>query len=150
MSNREARLALPAVLLAICSCQGPAGSTSGVSDPLQEFKAAAANGPEAKNWLKSNRHTAALASNRFGSTDEALEFVEQLYSAGAVKVVVLPSSIIAEPDLDGDYADALIVVLPDESSAMARVLAIGNAEAARDGMELGPETKQGLMFLWWD
>jgi len=41
------------------------------------------DGPEALQWLRTNGHEAALASNRFRSTTEALLFVEQLYSAGA-------------------------------------------------------------------
>src|SRR5688500_2115596 len=35
------------------------------------------DGPEALGWLRANGHEAALASNRFSSTADALAFVEQ-------------------------------------------------------------------------
>jgi len=40
------------------------------------------SGPEAKHWLETNRQAAPLASNRFTSTRDALEFVTALYAAG--------------------------------------------------------------------
>ncbi|MCF7984681.1 MAG: hypothetical protein K9L70_09785 [Thiohalocapsa sp.] len=81
---------------------------------------------------------------------QALAIVEQLYNAGATKVVVPPDSIQPVPDVDGEYADALIVVLPEDSAAKNRLIEIGNSESERDEMELGPETRHGLIFLWWD
>lgn len=116
----------------------------------QELLLALKNGPEAREWLRNNRHPAALASNRFASTAEALNFVESLYQEGAVQVVVSPQAIRAEPEAHGSYADALVIKLPDDAPAKEKVIAIGKKEAAREGMELGPEADQGLLFLWWD
>lgn len=46
-----------------------------------------ANGLDARDWLIRNSHPYALASNRFETTDDALEFVEELYRAGALAVL---------------------------------------------------------------
>ncbi len=46
------------------------------------------DGPEALNWLKNNRNESALASNRFGPTENAVRFVQGLYNAGALRVVI--------------------------------------------------------------
>lgn len=115
----------------------------------QELALALKNGPEARAWLEGNQHPAALASNRFASTPEALRFVEGLYSEGAKRVVISPLAIRPEP-AGGEYADALVIKLPNEGTAKEKVLAIGRREAAREGMELGVESEQGLLFLWWD
>jgi len=116
----------------------------------QELSLALKNGPEARAWLQGNKHPAALASNRFASTAEALSFVEVLYQDGAERVVISPLAIRPEPGAGGEYADALVVKLPTEDGAKEKVLQIGRREAAREGLELGDETQEGLMFLWWD
>ena len=116
----------------------------------QELLLALKNGPEARGWLQGNKHPAALASNRFASTAEALNFVQDLYQNGAERVVVSPPAIRPEPAAGGEYADALVIKLPNDAAAKEKVIAIGQKEAARDGLELGSETNDGLMFLWWD
>lgn len=40
---------------------------------------------EAQDWLQNNPNKYALAGNRFGTTEKVLKFVEQLYTAGALK-----------------------------------------------------------------
>jgi hypothetical protein len=45
-------------------------------------------GPEALEWLRKNKNISALASNRFGPTEEAVKFVEELYALGAEKVII--------------------------------------------------------------
>lgn len=116
----------------------------------QELSLALKNGPEARAWLQGNQHQAALASNRFASTLEALNFVEALYQSGAERVVVSPVAIRPEPGAGGRYADALVIQLPKDAAAKQKVIAIGEREASRQGMSLGDEVQQGLMFLWWD
>lgn len=69
---------------------------------------------EAREWLQARRSPSALAANRFGSTENALTFVEQLYAAGASCVIV--DHIMTRPHEQGEpYADELIVVLPDDA-----------------------------------
>ncbi|MEQ9536614.1 MAG: hypothetical protein RIU46_07720 [Deltaproteobacteria bacterium] len=117
---------------------------------LEYFEKALREGPEAREWLRSNQHPGALASNRFENTEDALKFVDDLYAAGAVRVAVPPDSIRPEPDLGGDYADALVVELPAGLSGRIQLVGIGAAEAARQGMGPDSEWLHGLMYLWWD
>ena len=140
------------LVLALLAYVGLRMASSGDVDPvfLQEYETALENGPEARRWLGENKHPFGFASNRFRSTHLALQFVEALYDAGAEKVVVRQKSIRPEPEHGGDYADALIVRLPAAPEARERVLDIARQEARRDGIELGPETQHGVLFLWWD
>ena len=66
--------------------------------------------PEVRQWLRDNESESALASNRFGFSSEAIRFVDELYRAGAVRVVVPEEAI--EDDGVEVYADSLVVVLP--------------------------------------
>lgn len=43
---------------------------------------------EALEWLTNNKNPSALAGNRFGEIATAIEFVKELYEAGAVSVGV--------------------------------------------------------------
>src|SRR5882762_3938180 len=87
------------------------------------------SGPEAWKWLRTNQNPSALASNRFGSTQDALEFVDKLYAVGAKRVMVPKDSIQDDKQTiereGGPYADALIVELDPEtdSSELIRVCA---------------------------
>ena len=72
------------------------------------------DGPEALEWLRANGHVAALASNRFSSTADAISFVEQLYAAGARRVFVPADTIVdddEERDLGGAYSDSIVIEL---------------------------------------
>jgi hypothetical protein len=76
-----------------------------------------AQGPEARSWLRKSQNESALASNRFGETRDALQFVEQLYRAGAKRVAV-PMAAIQTDDTE-TYADSLVVTLPARASLPA-------------------------------
>ena len=43
---------------------------------------------EARSWLRINPNPSALATNRFGTTERALAFVDGLYARGATEVLV--------------------------------------------------------------
>ena len=104
---------------------------------------------EARKWL-ARKTPSALAGNRFGTLEAAREFVEELYAAGAVKVVVPGEAI--EPD-DGNgyaYADQLRVLLPKDPEGRRRVLNIVNREARREGFDEVSDTGQKEEILWWD
>src|SRR5688572_5595374 len=66
--------------------------------------------PEALGWLRQTDIETGLAGNRFDSAEEAAQFIETLYAAGAVKVVITTESIQAESPTE-QYADAIRVVL---------------------------------------
>lgn len=103
-------------------------------------------------WLEANKNPYALASNRFGSTANAREFVNKLHRLGAVQVY------IADPNDDeltvkqegGPYADSLIVSLPTEQTARAALFTVFAAEARREGFSAERDVGQDLFLLWWD
>ena len=106
----------------------------------------------ALDWLRSNKNKSALATNRFGPTSAAIEFVEQLFSAGATQVFVVarfiePERIAAE---GGPYADELIVQLPDNPEQRAALFRIIAKETESEGFDPPQDTGQGTETLWWD
>lgn len=114
------------------------------------------DGPEALQWLRSNGHEAALASNRFSSTAEAIAFVEQLYAAGAHRVFV-PADTIRddeeERELGGAYSDSLVIEFAS-SQVPERLLSSYCDEATLEGYDLRHEPPPVIdgryLFLWWD
>jgi hypothetical protein len=113
------------------------------------------DGPEALRWLKDNRNESALASNRFGPTENAVRFVQSLYNAGALRVVVPRANITDDEDTlkweGGPYADAVVVELPKDSTRREKVWSICAREIRREGFD--PEDgadDEGKVFLWWD
>jgi hypothetical protein len=115
------------------------------------------DGPEALQWLRENRHEAALASNRFQTTSEAVRFVERLYEVGAVRVWVPQDSIIADDEelieLGGPYSDTLFMELP-EGGASDELEGIYRNEATIEGVDLRREPLPMIdgryLVLWWD
>jgi hypothetical protein len=111
-------------------------------------------GPEAADWLRTNDHPAALASNRFMETAEALVFVEALYTAGAHRVFV-PSDTIRDErdDSGGDYSDTLIIEIA-AAGVSAELAALYRAEAEAEGFpvdgEALPLINDRFLLLWWD
>ena len=70
-------------------------------------------GPEARAWLVANHHPHPFATNRFGTRERALQFVEQLYEAGATFVSI--DGVLMLPNHNwAPYADTLIVDLPED------------------------------------
>lgn len=112
--------------------------------------------PEARKWLASNGNKYALAGNRFASTEDAISFVEHLYSLGAVKVTIPKSSIYSSEkrlrEEGGPYADALVVSLPKIQSERESLFKVANQEASNQGMTFNPEqdVKNNKLLLWWD
>jgi hypothetical protein len=102
---------------------------------------------EARKWL-SRHHESELAVNRFGTAEEALAFVDELYAAGAVDVRIPGETI--ERDDDYDHSDTLRVKLPRDAETRRRVLDIANREAQREGFDEFSDTGQKEITLWWD
>jgi len=106
-------------------------------------------GPEARIWLHSSDNESALASNRFLETRNALRFVQELYEAGADRVIV-PRPSIAD-DGEEKYADSLVVFLPTTDAARReRVWKLCAQELKREGGEAGEIPADGHVMLWWD
>jgi hypothetical protein len=111
-------------------------------------------GPEALQWLRTapNGDDNAFASNRFQGTENAIRFVESLYAAGAVRVIVNQDNIVDEGGGDF-YADALVVLLPEDPAARARVVKICKQESDREEGEVSDDADWetgDCVFLWWD
>lgn len=112
------------------------------------------SGPEAWKWLRTNQNRSALASNRFSSTEEALEFVDKLYAMGAKRVLVPKDSIQNDSGTikcrGGQYADALIVELdPEADSSELMNLCAEEGEGANERFPGEPIDGKWL-YLWWD
>jgi hypothetical protein len=121
------------------------------ADPTARTKRAVpqARSYEARKWLtRKRRPTTELAANRFGTTADALAFVESLYEAGATEVRIAGESI--EKDEGFDHADALRVWLPKDQQSRLAILTIVNAEAAREGFDQEEDSGQKEVYLWWD
>lgn len=106
------------------------------------------HGPEALSWLRANGNESALASNRFLETENAVRFVKQLYAAGATEVLVPDDAIV--PEGDQEYADALVVKLPDDETERQRVLDVCAPELAREGGSVDEVGQETQVYLWWD
>jgi hypothetical protein len=117
---------------------------------------------EAKEWLNSSKNECALAGNRFENTEDAIEFVEMLYEKGAIRITIEP--------MEGrtDYADTLIVELPQDKSKRDEILKIYYEEMENelgsidelllssgfpaDEIEIIKEEAQNsdVIEFWWD
>jgi hypothetical protein len=103
-------------------------------------------GPEALAWLRESQNESALASNRFGDTAAAIRFVEELYAAGAARVIIPEESIQDEGD-QLLYADALVVVLPPERSQREALFRMCDQESDAD---LPAAEDRDTIYLCWD
>jgi hypothetical protein len=109
-------------------------------------------GPEAREWLTRSEHPAALASNRFESTEDALNFVGQLYELGARRVFI-PKNSIRDDGPEGEYADSLVIDM-GQPEASAELAALYVEEAEEQGLEVEPDNlpfeEDRYLLLWWD
>lgn len=114
------------------------------------------SGPEAREWLLSNKSAYCFAGNRFDSKTEAVAFVEQLYAAGAPRVFIPEDSISRNPaeikEHGGPYADSLVIELPEEKRS--DLFLIFEREAENEGYEemKGEDSviDGKFLYLWWD
>jgi hypothetical protein len=105
------------------------------------------DGPEARSWLRRNRNPAPLGANHFIGAVAARRFVDELYAAGATRVLV-PEDHILDEDDDGPYADALVVFLPAVPEARATVCL--RCQQEMDEPEVLDVNDLNPVFLWWD
>ena len=114
------------------------------------------SGPEARDWLQKNKNEYALTGNRFGTTEDALKFIELLYEKGAVLVVISNIGIMDEKDRiereGGPYADSIAVTLPSDLEKRKELIDILTKEASDQGFVFNPnkDIKNNKVFLWWD
>ncbi len=129
------------LLLLLCAC----------GDELEMYKS---QGPryEARAWLASNGNPYPFAGNRFDSKDAAGAFIDSLYAARADTVWVLnveqDSARVATEG--GPYADALLVRLPADRAARARLFAFDARGARHEGFDPDRDSGQRYLYFWWD
>jgi hypothetical protein len=122
-------------------------------DRRMEENAACRQRPEAREWLTQNRNPHAFAGNRFIDSREALIFVNLLYELGAPNVWV--DNIYDEAhrieEEGGPYANTLIVELPEDSAARAKLRELHERELAeQQGLDIGQYTRGDALEFWWD
>lgn len=109
---------------------------------------------EASTWLAANWSPSAFATNRFGTTKAAIDFVEQLYAAGAKSVGIDNVMMLANHDWT-PYADTLLVELPEDAAARRALFElmehVGKPDEDGPGFaELLIDSGQDRVRLWWD
>jgi hypothetical protein len=105
-------------------------------------------GPEALDWLRKNDSESALASNRFGDTSNAIQFVKSLYGAGAARIIV-PQTTIQSDEIE-TYADSIVVSLPSDPAKRDRVWQLCAEELRREGDAPDKAPADEHVLLWWD
>ena len=107
---------------------------------------------EAAAWLRANWSEHGFATNRFGTTAKALEFVDKLYASGATEVCI--DNVMMLPNHSWTpYADTLLVRLPDDPATRSALFDlmehVGKPDEDGDDDSL-IDSGQKEVRLWWD
>jgi hypothetical protein len=100
---------------------------------------------EARTWLNAERHPQSRSLAKFATTKAALKFVEQLYSAGAVAVIIAAIYAGQRKKL---FADWLLIQLPAAKSKRNVLRKICQAFCRKRGGAFLPESDLGETHLW--
>jgi hypothetical protein len=100
---------------------------------------------EARTWLDAESRPNSRSLAKFATTKSALKFVEQLYAAGAVSVIVATISADKRKKL---YADWLLVQLPAVKTKRAALRKICREFCLRRGGAALPENETGESHLY--
>jgi hypothetical protein len=105
---------------------------------------------EAREWLRNNRNPSAFATNRFATTADASRFVEQLYAAGASRVMV-DNTTVLRPQEQGLYGDTLVVVIAADVAQRSEIRQLVEEVGRPDHTEQSfVDSGQESLWLWWD
>jgi hypothetical protein len=105
---------------------------------------------EARHFLKKHPNPGAFATNRFGSRPGlASEFVEALYGAGAIRVVIANICYDYEAREGGPFADSMTIDLPADAGRRQAVYEVINTQGMPDGAPISDDGKRSV-GLWWD
>ena len=108
---------------------------------------------EAASWLRANWSDNAFAANRFDTTANAIEFVDELYALGATQVCV--DDVMMLPNHNWTpYADALLVTLPDDPAKRSALFEfmeeVGKPDEDGGDDHLLIDSGRTVVRLWWD
>ncbi len=101
---------------------------------------------EAREWLAGNLHPHPIALNYFHTRADSVQFVEALYAAGAMQVLI---DNISYDDAEGPHSDSIVVALPAAPEARTRILTLCLAHCHADGSDF-VDRGQDSVSLWWD
>ncbi len=96
---------------------------------------------EARAWLLTQTEKQPLAPTRFKSKKLAAAYVDWLYKAGAVKVLVT--------DIEEDVASTLMVELPSLPKARQKLFTLCTTESKKLGYEPCVDDGSAAMYLSW-
>jgi hypothetical protein len=150
-------LPLPVLCVILVGCPGPdagrppnGGPPLQAQHPYQDFP----SWPEALQWLKASGNPAALASNRFDSTQEAIDLIQRLYGAGALRVAILADTIMSDAetlqDEGGPYADTIVIKLPEDPARRDRVIELCRPEFAHECTTEVESVWGDYVCIFWD
>jgi hypothetical protein len=103
------------------------------------------NHSEARAWLKAEQRPQSRSLAKFATTKAALKFVEQLYSAGAVAVIIAAIYAGQRKKL---FADWLLIQLPEAKTKRDSLRKICQAFCRKRGGALLPESDMRETHLW--
>jgi hypothetical protein len=153
MNSREIMLALIAGLavLANCGCEGeqaaaPNGNASAQDEDTSHWKVVDEHGDEAltksnkgeaRVWLKDESHIFFKANRK-----QIAQFIEDFYSAGATQLYIVDT----ETHNGTVYGGAILVVLPQDSGARAKIFAMDKSVAR--AFDEDTVSDQGQKYLY--
>ena len=103
------------------------------------------NHAEARAWLKAERRPQSRSLAKFAITKAALKFVEQLYAAGAIAVIIAAIYAGQRKKL---FADWLLIQLPAAKPKRTVLRKICQAFCRKRGGAVLPESDMGETHLW--
>jgi hypothetical protein len=118
---------------------GPTART-GTTDAEVEKLLRGGNTAEAKAWLSEPNKRRSLPD---GGRRSSLQFVNELYARGAVKVTVVGIDI--DPDDGEEIGDRLVVELPKEADKRRRIFELINKQADEDEAQKDTGRKYALV-----
>jgi hypothetical protein len=121
-----------------CSQQPSADSLEARVDKHGEEIMASSTKAEARDWMKQKSHVFFKADPK-----QVAKFVEEFYGAGATQVLIAD---IEEHD-GTQYGEALLIVLPKEAGARAKLFEVG--ARADTAYQNDPVTDKGQKYLYY-
>jgi hypothetical protein len=140
-----------AIILAVCEFSGCAYRAYDFTQEDRGFTGLSKQ-YEALGWLEDNPNEYASAGNRFEDSQDAKEFIQNLYDLGATQVFI--TGIFDEEwrikEEGGPYADTLIVTLPADSDKREAIIKIYREEYEREYGEEATDLIGDTLYFWWD
>lgn len=103
----------------------------------------ASNKAEALTWLRAATPQSFRNIGEMDTTEESIRFIQHLYDLGATTVLAV--EIDEYPD--GQNTGNLLVELPNDSDARARLFSFERDHAESHGFDATPDTDQPYLYL---